>query len=130
MVLEYHGTMVCHTVPIGTRVRAIGTMVRDRLTHKRPANHPWNPQTRTVLREAMQALVRRAGPHAIEDCGGDPRCRHRCRVGTAVYCGFFYADNAHEFPRSPLHLSACVSIVVFEIMINVRTRVHVYVHVT
>jgi hypothetical protein len=24
----------------------------------------------------------RAGRHACEDCGGDPRCRHRCRVGT------------------------------------------------
>jgi hypothetical protein len=37
----------------------------------------------------------RAGPHACEDCGGDPRCRHRCRVGTVVYRDVFYADNAH-----------------------------------
>jgi hypothetical protein len=38
-----------------------------------------------------------AGPHACEDCGGDPRCRHRCRVGTStvVYRDVFYADNAH-----------------------------------
>ncbi len=49
-------------------------------------DHPWNPQARTttetVLREAMQALWR---VHACEDCGGDPHCRHRCRVGTVVY---------------------------------------------
>jgi hypothetical protein len=39
----------------------------------------------------------RAGPHACEDCGGDPRCRHRCRVGTltVVHRDVFYADNAH-----------------------------------
>jgi hypothetical protein len=41
-------------------------------------DHPWNPQmrttTETILREAMQALVR-------------------------VYRDVFYAGNAHEFPR-------------------------------
>jgi hypothetical protein len=42
----------------------------------------------------------RAVPHACEDCGGDPRCRHRCRVGTStvVYRDAFYADNAHLCP--------------------------------
>ncbi len=40
-------------------------------------DHPWNPQARatteTVLREAMQALVRvQAHMHACEDCGGGP----------------------------------------------------------
>jgi hypothetical protein len=37
------------------------------------------------------------GPHACEDCGGDPRCRHRCRVGTVpvVYRDVFCAGNAH-----------------------------------
>jgi hypothetical protein len=75
-----------------------------------PWYHPWNPQARTttetVVKEAMQALVRvrptclRA--RACEDCGGDPRCRHRCRVGTVVYRHVFYADNRPlSFPVAP-----------------------------
>ncbi len=78
-----------------TRVRTrvpwySSTMVRTRVRTREPS------RVRTVLREAMQALVR-LGPHACEDCGGDPRCRHRCRVGTSTveYRDVFYADNAH-----------------------------------
>ncbi len=62
-------------------------------------DHPWNPQTRTTTgdrpRGGDAGAGARAGPHACEDCGGDPRCRHRCRVGTVVYRDVFYADNAH-----------------------------------
>ncbi len=36
----------------------------------------------------------RAGPHACEDCGGDPRCS-RVGTSTVVYRDVFYADNAH-----------------------------------
>jgi hypothetical protein len=49
-------------------------------------DHPWNPQTRTttetVLREAMQALVR-VQAHMLARIVVE-RCRHRCRVGTST----------------------------------------------
>ncbi len=64
---------------------------------RRQDDHPLNPQTRptteSVLREAMQALVR-VQAHMLAGIVVEihPRCRHRCRVGT---CDVFYADNAH-----------------------------------
>ncbi len=76
--------------------------------------YQWNPQTRTttetVQREAMQALVRvQAHMLARIVVQIDPRCRHRCRVGTSpvVYRDVFYADNAH-YVVSPLHLAGCL----------------------
>ncbi len=49
--------------------------------------------TETVLREAMQALVRvQAHMLACEDCGGDPRSRRRCRVGTVVVYRVVFND--------------------------------------
>ncbi len=77
----------------------VGTMVRTR-------DVPWYSSTMTrglPLRPSYRGkggdagAGARAGPHACEDCGGDPRCRHRCRVGTptVVYRDAFYADNAH-----------------------------------
>ncbi len=54
-------------------------------------------QKRLEIQYTCAGAGARAGPHACEDCGGDPRCRHRCRVGTStvVYRDVFYADNAH-----------------------------------
>jgi hypothetical protein len=50
------------------------------------------------LRRGQSGEVRRPRqlhPVYPGDCGGDPRCRHRCRVGTVVYRDVFYAGNAH-----------------------------------
>ncbi len=87
----------------GGRVNKAARDSLDTLTAPEPGeqvpsqdDHPVEPtDTETVLREAMQAGAgARADPHACEDCGGDPCCRHRCRVGTVVYRD---ADNTHEF---------------------------------
>jgi hypothetical protein len=79
-----HGTRTCpwyeyHGIP--KKVPLVSSLI----TLTRP--HPLHPNGA------------RAGPHACEDCSGDPRCRPRCRVGTVVYRDAFDADNAHEFPR-------------------------------
>ena len=93
----------------GGRVNKAARDWLDALTAPEPGeqvpsqdDHPWNPQARTTT-EAVLSLGgdagagARAGPHACEDFGGDPRCRHRCRVGTStvVYRDAFYAGNAH-----------------------------------
>jgi hypothetical protein len=67
----------------------------------------------------------RAGPHACEDCGGDPLCRPRCRVGTVVYRDVFYADNAHKFLRCT---SLCFSLFITscQTCAHVRTRTYVF----
>jgi hypothetical protein len=71
--------------------------------------------------EANAGAGARAGPHACEDCGGDPLCRRRCRVETVAYCDVFYADNAHEFPRG-------ICVLVFQVGFEIRfIFAHVYV---
>ncbi len=52
--------------------------------------------TETVLREAMQALVR-VQAHMLARIVMEIRAAQRCRVGTStvVYRDVFYADNAH-----------------------------------
>ncbi len=62
--------------------------------------HPWNPQTRTttetVLREAMQALVR-VQAHMLATIVVELRA-----ADIAVElepCDVVHADNAHEFAR-------------------------------
>ncbi len=92
--MPYHGTlpMVPHGSTVFWYVHVYVPLVplwyhNGTLSQKRTRWYhvPWYANE-TVLREAMQAVVRVQQAHmlASEDYGGDPRCRHRCRVGTVV----------------------------------------------
>ncbi len=94
----YHGTRVpWYKWYHGTRTMV--PLVRTIIVNHGTRVLPWNRHTRVPLVLEYQFLVRTM-VHACEDCGGDPRCRHRCRVGTStvVYRDAFYADNAHLCP--------------------------------
>jgi hypothetical protein len=110
MCIENH---VC-TYQFGTMVRAyvpmVLTYVRTHVYHmvivlEIPNVHiPWCVRTYVHMYVPWYhgtGAVARAGPHACEDCGGDPRCRHRCRVGTVVYCDVFMLRTPTSFPVAP-----------------------------
>ncbi len=86
-VLEYH---MVQTIPrtyvrTGGRVNKAARDWLDALTAPEPGEQ-------VPSQDDHAGAGARAGPHACEDCGGDPRCRHRCRVGTStvVYRDAFY----------------------------------------
>ncbi len=57
-------------------------------------------RTETVLRQAMQALVRVQAHMLLARIVVEIRAADICRVGTVGYRDVFdAADNAHEFPR-------------------------------
>jgi hypothetical protein len=78
----------------------------DALTAPEPGDHPWNAQARTTTETVLPkggdaGAGARAGPHAWEDCGGDPRCRHLCRVGTVVMSSMLATPTINSFPVAP-----------------------------